>query len=234
MNRIILPVTVLLAMLVLLGLGTWQMQRLAWKEALIAGREASLAQPPSTLPGDFASKGDAEAFEFRAVMAKGVFRHDLEQLFGAIARANVLGHHLLTPLVRDDGAAVLIDRGWVPADRVDPAKRPEGQLEGEVTIRGIARYRGEDQPGMFTPDNDPAKGQWYSYDLEAMALALGLDLLPVVIEADDAENPGGLPIGGRTRITLSNNHLHYALTWYGLAVALAGVYILYRRKERRV
>lgn len=230
-ERILLPFVVLIATLLLLGLGTWQMQRLAWKEALIAEREAGLALPPTALPTDLDAE-TAGAFAFRKVTVTGVFRHDLEQLFGATARGNVLGHHILTPLVPADGPAILVDRGWVPADKVDGALRPEGQTEGEVRVSGIARFRADDRPSLFTPENDPVDRRWYHYDLDQMVTALGLDLAPIVVEADDTANPGGLPIGGRTRITLTNNHLHYAITWYGLAVTLIGVYIVFRRQNR--
>ncbi len=106
-----------------------------------------------------------------------------------------VGHHVLTPLVRPDGPAVLVDRGWVPADQAHPAARRQGQLEGTVEITGIARYRGEGRPGWFTPDNQPEQGLWYSYDLPALEAALGMELLPVVVEADATPNPGGLPHG---------------------------------------
>ncbi len=214
----------------MLALGTWQMQRLGWKEALIAEREAGLAMPAADLPLGFDGDAEARAFDFRTVTVTGAFRHDLEQLYGARARANVLGHHILTPLMPENGPAVLVDRGWVPADKVHPASRPEGQLEGPITVRGIARYRAADRPGFFTPDNDPSAGRWYHYDLDAMAAAFGLELSPIVVEADARANPGGLPIGGRTQIRLANNHLHYALTWYGLAIGLIGVYIVFRRR----
>ncbi len=233
MHRINLPLTVLAGTLFLLGLGTWQMQRLAWKTDLIAEREAGLAMPAAGLPLGFDSDDEAEAFDFRTVTVTGRFRHDLEQLYGTRAHANVFGHHVLTPLVPEDGPVVLVDRGWIPADKVHPASRPGGQLDGEVTVSGIARYRAADRPGRFTPDNEPAAGRWYHYDLEAMAAALGIELSPVVVEADETDNPGGLPIGGRTRITLTNNHLQYAITWYGLAVALIGVYIVFRRHRAR-
>lgn len=232
MRRFLLPVCVFLSTLVLLGLGTWQMQRLAWKEALIAEREAGLAMPATSVPASFGSGEEPSTFEFRNVAVTGVFRHDLEQQFGAKARGNVLGHHILTPIVPKDGPAILIDRGWVPADKVHPAARPKGQVEGEVTVRGIARFRAADRPGAFTPENDPTARQWYHYDLAAMADVLGMPLSPLVVEADESPNPGGLPVGGRTVIRLSNNHLQYAITWYGLAVALIGVYIVFRRQHR--
>lgn len=229
MRRIILPLTVILATLILLGLGTWQMQRLAWKEALIAEREGALAQPAAALPVEL---DDPKAYDFRKVSVTGVFRHDLEQRFGVEARASVLGHHILTPLVREQGLPIMVDRGWVPADKVHPATRPKGQIEGEVTVSGIARYREDDRAGPFTPENEPAAGQWYSYDLDAMVETLGLELSSVVVEADDAPVPGGLPIGGRTQIRLANNHLQYVITWYGLAAGLIGVYIVFRRQHR--
>lgn len=229
MVRILPEITVAIGIVVLLGLGTWQMQRLAWKEALIAERDAGMAQPPIALPDNLADGLDVD---FRPVTVTGIFRHDLEQLYGTRARSNVLGHHLLTPLIRENGQAILIDRGWVPADQAHPAARPAGQLEGMQTISGIARSRGDDRQGFFTPDNDSGDRRWYHYDLEAMSAAVGLDLLPIVVEADTTPNPGGLPIGGRTETALANNHLHYALTWYGLAVALIGVYTLFRRQQR--
>jgi len=211
----------LAALLVLVGLGTWQVERLRWKEALIAERDARLAAPAEMLPAD----ADWPAWGFRRVEVRGTFRHDLEQLFGANGRAGQVGHHVLTPLVRPDGSALLVDRGWVPAEEAHPATRREGQVEGPVTITGIARYRGEDTSNWFTPANQPEQAMWFSYDLPALEEALGLALLPVVVEADDRPNPGGLPIGGLSRIALTNNHLQYAITWYGLALTLVVVYV---------
>jgi surfeit locus 1 family protein len=222
----------LLGLVVLVGLGTWQVERLEWKRALIAERQSRLAGPAAPLP---ASAEDWRSWDFRPVVAHGEFRHDLEQLFGVAAIDDQFGHHVLTPLVEPDGAAVLVDRGWVPADRAHPAARREGQPAGPVRVSGIARYRGADRPGWFTPDNQPVEHLWYWYDLGALEQALGLELLPVVIEADATPNPGGLPIGGQTLTELPNDHLQYALTWYGLAAGLFGVWIgfgLARGRER--
>jgi len=217
-------VATMIGLAVLLGLGTWQVQRLHWKEALIAERAARLTAPPEALP---AQSDDWRAWDFRRVSVSGTFRNDAEQLFGASAIDGRLGHHLLTPLVRADGPAILVDRGWVPADRAHPAARREGQPEGQVSVTGIARYRGADRPGWFIPDNEPEQRLWFSYDLPALEAATGLELLPVVVEADATPNPGGLPLGGQTRTELPNNHLQYAITWYGLAAALVGVYLAF-------
>jgi surfeit locus 1 family protein len=222
----------LAGLLVLLGLGTWQVERLQWKERLIAERQARLAAPAAPLPSD---ADDWRAFDFRRVQASGAFRHDLEQLFGASAIGGRLGHHVLTPLLQTDGPAVLVDRGWVPADKAHPAARRESQIGGPVEVTGIARYRGDDDGGWFTPDNQPRARLWFRYDLPALEKAIGLELLPIVVEADASARSGGLPIGGRTRVALPNNHLQYALTWYGLAAVLAAVYVAFgmqRHKER--
>ena len=218
----------ILGLAVLLGLGTWQLQRLAWKQALIADREANLQAPPMALP-------DAAAWpelEFRHVRVTGRFRHDREQRFGVQAIAGQVGHHILTPLIAEDGRAVLVDRGWVPADKVTPATRRAGQVEGTTTVTGIARYREDDRPGWFTPANQPAESIWYSYDLPALRAATGLDLSPVVIEADAGDDPQVLPRGGQTQVDLPNNHLQYAITWYGLAGGLLAVYIAFSRRSR--
>ena len=212
----------LLGLAVLVVLGTWQLDRLAWKRDLIATREARLARPAEPLP---AAVADWRSWDFRPVTVEGEFRHDLEQLFGVAAIDGRVGHRVLTPLVRQGGAAVLVDRGSVPADRAHPAARREGQIAGPLQVSGIARHRGEDRPGRFTPANQPEHGLWYWYDLGALEGAFGLELLPVVVEADGTPNPGGLPSGGQTRTELPNNHLQYAITWYGLAAGLFGVWV---------
>lgn len=226
----LLDLAVLIGVLVLAGFGTWQVQRLQWKERLIEHRTAQLEAPPAALP---ARAEDWTAFDFRKVEVSGRFLHEQEQLMGISKHDGRLGRQVLTPLVRDEGPPVLIDRGWVPEDASHPAARRAGQVAGEVTVRGIARYREDDQAGWFTPGNRPGEAIWYSYDLPALRDATGLDLLPVVVEADDAPNPGGLPVGGRTRVQLPNRHLQYVVTWYGLALTLVGVYIAFRfrRKE---
>ena len=137
--------------------------------------------------------------------------------------------------IAPDGKAVLVDRGWVPANWSSPASKGDSGGEDAARVMGIARYRADDRPGWFTPDNQPAAGVWYWYDMPALSRALGLELLPVVVEADATPNPGGLPVGGLTRTELRNNHLQYAFTWYALALALVVIYVAFscRREAER-
>jgi surfeit locus 1 family protein len=222
-------VAALLGCALLLALGTWQVQRLHWKEGLIATRAARLAEPPAALP---AAAADWAAWEFRRVTVSGRFRHDLEQRFGVQARKGRLGHQVLTPLVRADGTAVLVERGWLPAAAAGPQAHRSDQAEGGVTLTGIARDRSADRPGWFTPANEPAARLWYSYDLPALGAALGLPLLPVVVTAEPSGPPGALPLAEPADATLPNNHLHYAITWYGLAAALVAVYVAFSLRPR--
>ena len=226
----LLDLLVLLTVLVLAGFGTWQLQRLQWKEGLIAHRTAQLQAPPVALPTEL---DDWAAYDFRKVEVSGRWLHEQEQLFGISKHDGRLGRQVLTPLVRADGRPVLVDRGWVPEDATHPAARRAGQVKGEVTVSGIARYREDGGAGMFAPANQPDEAIWYTYDLPALRDATGLDLLPVVVEADANANPGDLPVGGRTRVELPNRHLQYVVTWYGLALTLIAVYIAFRLKRTR-
>jgi surfeit locus 1 family protein len=136
------------------------------------------------------------------------------------------GFFVYTPLKLADGRFVLVNRGFVPYDRKDSATRPEGQVAGLVTITGLARDPLAEKPSFLVPDNDPGKNIFYWKDRDLMARSAGLDpalLVPFFVDANNAPNPGGLPVGGVTIVDPPNNHLQYAVTWYGLAAALAGV-----------
>jgi surfeit locus 1 family protein len=218
------------AVLVLLALGTWQVQRLHWKEGLIAERQAGLAAPVA--PWAEAAR-DPAGYLWHRVSARGRFLHDRELVLAARSMNGNPGYHIVTPFeVAGGGSALLIDRGWVPLDRKDPAARAEGQVAGEVAVTGILRPG--HQPNWLTPDNDPEKNFWFWIDLPAMARAAGLEggaVTDVYLEAGAEPNPGGFPIGGQTRTALPNDHLQYAITWYALALALIVIYVLYHRGE---
>ena len=221
----ILKALILLAVLVILvGLGTWQVQRLHWKEGLladIAARKDAPAVPLSAIEAMAASGGD---IEYRVVTATGHYLNNKERDFLA-TYAEQPGFHIYTPLQLDDGRYVFVNRGFVPSDAKEPEKRKQGQLTGEQTLTGLARAKLAEQPSGM-PDNDLAKNIFFWRDLDAMASSVGLPkdkVLPFFIDADKTPNPEGLPVGGVTIIDLPNSHLQYAVTWYGLAAALVAI-----------
>ena len=228
--------TLLLAVLVtagLLSLGTWQVKRLFWKQDLIARVEARVHAPPAPVPpqAEWASV-DAASSEYRHVRLAGTFLYDKELL----AQANTVlgpGFWVLTPLRAEDGTIVLVNRGFVPPDRRDPESRHAGNPPGSVEVTGLLRL--SEPKGAFLRSNDPAAERWYSRDVAAMAAARALPadkVAPFFIDADDATNEGGYPVGGLTQIAFPNNHLVYAITWYSLAgMLIAAVIVLYRKRQ---
>jgi len=226
----------LLALGLLLALGTWQMQRLHWKEALMATIAERVASEPHSLADIQARATTTGDVEYWPVEAAGEFRHEGERHFFATHQGRS-GYYVFTPLELDDGRFLMVNRGFVPYEQKEPATRREGQVEGWQTIRGLARDRLDGKPSWLVPDNDPAKNVFYWKDWQAMVATSGVgspdDYLPFFIDANDAPNPGGLPIGGVTIIDMPNNHLQYAVTWYGLAAALAGVFAVWLWRQRR-
>jgi surfeit locus 1 family protein len=218
----------LVALAILIGLGTWQLQRKVWKEDLIARIAAGIhGEPGEILPESAWSGWRADADEFRRVRLTGTFLHDREALVHGLASAQrgapAQGFYLFTPLRLASGATVIVNRGFVPTELRDPASRPHSQPPGEATVTGLVRAP---QPrAWFTPQDLPSQNRWFTRDPSSIAAAKGLDrTAPFYVEADATPNPGGWPRGGQTRPDLPNSHLQYALTWYGLALALAAVF----------
>jgi surfeit locus 1 family protein len=220
---------VLAAFVTLMGLGNWQMQRLAWKLGLIAGIEERAYRPPMPI-----SEYDIrEHGEYSRLEMTGTFDHDEEMPLYAIGPGGKPGYHIYTPFHITDFFPVIVNRGWVPLELRDPATRPQGQLAGEITITGLTRRGFE--PGRFTPDNNPDANDWYYPDPSMMARHAGFEgpVVSILIDADASDIPGGWPQGGVTRLVLSNKHLGYAITWYGLAATLAGVVAAWLWGRRR-
>ena len=142
------------------------------------------------------------------------------------------GYWVVTPLSQDDGAIVLINRGFVPTDKRDPAARPQGQVRGEVTITGLLRM--SEPGGAFLRSNEPDQNRWYSRDVAAIAKARHLsDVAPYFVDADARPNPGGLPVGGLTRIHFRNAHLQYAITWFAMALlVIVGAFVIVRQEGK--
>jgi surfeit locus 1 family protein len=223
---------------ILCGLGVWQVKRLAWKEGLIAMVNERTERPAEPLPSeaDWPSINHDDD-EYRKVELTGRFDNDHEiHVFTSLddPRFPVSGpgYWVLTPLDLADGSTVIVNRGFVPGDKRGPATRPQGTVDGEVAVTGLIRMP---EPGnLFMPDPDAARDQWYVRDPAAIAAAFGLTrVAPFFVDADASPNPGGLPLGGTTRITFHNDHLGYAVTWFGLALALVGVYVAWAYSQIR-
>ena len=149
----------------------------------------------------------------------GTFRHEAETRVQALTERGA-GWWVLTPLRTHDGT-VLVNRGFVPQNRRDPAMRAAGQVEGPVTVTGLMRI--SEPHGGFLRANDPVANRWFSRDVAAIARARDLGpVAPFFVDADAAPNPGGYPIGGLTIVQFRNNHLVYAFTWFALALLSAG------------
>ena len=217
-----------LGLVVLLRLGFWQVERLEWKTGLLDQIDRNLAATPIPLPDGIA----IEEWEYRRVCVEGAFLHEKEMHLFSANLAGQPGYHIYTPLRRDEGGALIINRGWVPDTHKDPATRAEGQGTGVVNVCGVLRASRD--KGLFAPDNDPAENIWIRADAAEMTAAAGLEnVLPFLMDADDAPNAGGYPAGGQTRIDIPNNHLGYAVTWFGLAAALLGVFTAFFFSRRR-
>ncbi|MDH7784823.1 surfeit locus 1 family protein [Ochrobactrum sp. 19YEA23] len=215
-----------IALIILLVLGTWQVERLFWKEALIASTNERIKEPSLSLADMEKLYKEKGTVEYLPVTVSGTFMHQGERHFLSTYEG-AAGYNVYTPLMLEDGRFVLVNRGFVPYEKKDPATRADGQLDGPVSITGLARDPLSAKPGFFLPNNDIAKNIFFWKDWAAMAESADLpdinQVVPFFIDADNKPNPGGLPIGGVTIIEFPNNHLQYAVTWYGLALALIGV-----------
>jgi surfeit locus 1 family protein len=215
------------------ALGAWQLQRLAWKEALIAQLERQLKAAPAPAPGpsEWAALGPADPY--RRVRVQGRFAYEREVLVAASTDLGA-GYWVLTPLQTAAGWWLLVNRGFVPQDLRGAV--PHGAPEQAVT--GLLRPT--EPGGGFLRHNDPAARRWYSRDVAAIAAAQGLAGAVAPYFVDAAAEPGAAPAwprAGLTVVRFRNDHLGYALTWFALAALMAaaiGYLVLDARRERRL
>ena len=211
---------------VLLALGTWQLDRLQWKRALIVERQAIASQPPINATATTA------VTQHQPVSLIGTLRHDAEMLVGPRVRKGRPGWRVVTPLDLAGGGTVLVDRGWVSVKHKTPVLRSAGQVTGVVKIVGFARSPGP--RGRFMPDNQPEKGQWFRVSPDKMTAARKLgSVAGWWLVAGAAPNPGGWPKGGAAIAALPDNHLRYAIIWYGLALAASVIATMLWVRGRR-
>jgi surfeit locus 1 family protein len=212
----------LLVLVALVGLGSWQLQRLAWKEDLIAHAQAQLAAPAVALPAN-----DLASLDYRRVTATGSYLHDSAFAFGFLAEDGKPGGRLITPLRLVDGRVILVDRGWMPEELLPPDVPNGLRPEGLVTLEGIGRWREDGARPWMTPADTPGQRRWYGWDISSIQAAVGLPIVPVELILERSEGSAGLPKAEPVSIDFPNDHLSYALTWYGLAVVLLAVYITF-------
>lgn len=224
------------AFALLIGLGTWQVERKAWKEGLIATVSERFAASPRPLPPPAEwVRLDPAQDEFRRVKFSAEFRNDKEALVfttGSTLRAGESGpgYWVFTP-ARIAGDTVMVNRGFVPEERKVPATRREGEVTGPVEIVGVMRW--PERAGFFTPGADPAKNLWFVRDPAGIAAAKGVGpVAPFYIEQESPPAPGGFPRVGALQPSFPNNHLGYAITWYGLALVLAGSFAVWAAGRR--
>lgn len=221
---------------ILIALGFWQLQRLAWKEDLIRQLETRRAAEPVSIDIALARQRQGENIDYLRVRVAGTYLHDAERhLYAPDAKLGP-GFDVFTPFVLGNEKGLLVvNRGFVPDRMKDPDQRKEGQVDGVQRVTGLIRL--PTRKGPFTPDNDAAQNIWFWRDFAAMTAGLAGragngNKVALFVDAE-APAPGGWPRGNQTRIALSNRHFGYAMTWFGLAATLLGVYIAMMWGRRR-
>ena len=215
----------LCAIVVLLSLGVWQLDRLEWKRSLIAlveERQGLEVAPLSTLYG-------LERFSdqsYRRVSVEGVFLNEHSFLLSPRIYSKQSGSHLVTPLRLLDNNVVTVDRGWVPQKYILEGVDGEEVVSIQATIREPLKQK------LFTPNNDLLKDQWYWMDLDAISKKVGVTVLPIVLEQTQVGGKNTFPVRNQTVVSWSNNHLQYALTWFGLAFVFLASSVTYFFKNR--
>lgn len=222
----------LIGLAVLIGLGSWQLERRAWKLSLIGRIEARAKGEVVSFDKAkqfWAAEGDVEYYRLALT---GQFLHEHERHLYGIVNGEA-GWRILTPFETRDHTAIFVDRGFVPEPYRDPATRSEGQIEGEISIIALART--SEEGSLFTPENQPANNRWFVRDIHALNRSLPDDLAarsaPFMAELEPMTVPGGWPRAGVTRLELPNRHLEYAVTWFGLAASLAAVFAFFARRQ---
>lgn len=228
---VLLTAGLVLLTFVLGALGTWQVQRLVWKQDLIARVASRLAAAPVPPPPrerwPFVNAADDE---YKRIALSGVFAHDKEALVTAATERGP-GYWVMTPLRQADGTSIFVNRGFITKDQRDPATRTASRIEGPARVTGLLRLS---EGGFWIlRRNDPAADRWYRRDPVALAQAREVpDTAPFFVDADATSNPGRWPVGGLTVVRFSNSHLVYAITWFVLAaLAIVGAVLLWRSRH---
>jgi surfeit locus 1 family protein len=211
-----------------LALGSWQVQRLHWKQGLITTLAEAQQKPPiTTLPKDEAA---FKTLQFYPAKISGTWIPNIEFQLAPRYLHDQFGYAIIAPLKLNDGRIVLINRGWVPGKKKDIATRPETRARGAATVKGLIRVGSE--RSYFTPANQPEKNIWFGRDIAAMAEYAKLShVAPAMVDAVGAQKPDRLPIPSDGTIRLRNDHLSYVITWYGIALGVLVIFLVYHRRK---
>lgn len=223
------------------GLGTWQVKRRQWKLELINDLIRLTTAEPIPLPID---PLELNHLEYRRVKVRGQYDHSQELYIlprspvdpdkeareaGRLTSSGETGANVITPFrCTDLGITILVNRGYVPRQKIRPETRTKGQVDHEVEVVGVVRLTEPRKP--FVPNNDVERNRWHYRDLDAMTQVTGAE--PIFIDADFGSTIPGGPIGGQTRITLRNEHMQYIATWYGLCAATS--YMWYAKFIKKI
>jgi surfeit locus 1 family protein len=235
--RVLLAFLALLLIVLFAGLGTWQVVRLQWKLDLIARVDQRVHAAPVAPPTTAHWAGiTAESDEYRRLQVAGTYLYEYTTPVQALTEQGS-GYWLLTPLCTADGHVILVNRGFIPAGLGERTRYEPRKSEGYpcATVSGgaiqlVGLLRISERGGPFTRSNDPAANRWYARDVAAIAAARGLPATltaPFFIDAVAGQNPPGSPDqpqGGLTVVSFHNSHLVYAVTWYALALMVAGAW----------
>jgi len=222
-------VFVIAALPILLGLGNWQLQRLDWKLGILARMEERLTAPAIDLNGIVPGPED----EYRRYRVTGQFLPNVEFHWLTVSEKYGISYEVFSPFQLSDGRIVIINRGIVPASLKDPDTRPPAEEIGtRLSFETIARV-GE-TPGALDAENDIAANIWFTRDIAAMISLSGEgDYLSLYLERDGPVAQEYWPKPDVAGVTLVNNHLDYALTWFGLGIVLVGVYLAFHKAQGR-
>ncbi|OUR77719.1 hypothetical protein A9Q83_09365 [Alphaproteobacteria bacterium 46_93_T64] len=218
------------AVLIMLTLSVWQLNRYFWKVELLDTLNQQLAAAAVPLPsGDLVP----DVWSYRRVSLAGTFLHDKEIHLFAHTVKGLKGFQIITPFVREDAeGTVLINRGWVPEHKKEAITRLEGNVSGVVEISGIVR-KAWAKSYDFLPKSNADTNVWLYGELDDMATHLKLNVSPVFVEIDAGPVPGGFPKGGQTRVSVPNNHIEYFVTWLGMGGAMFVIYLVYGYRRAR-
>jgi surfeit locus 1 family protein len=218
-RRLLVPaISTLVMLVILISLGIWQLERRAWKLALLGQIDTAEHHPAIPMP--------AAPLPFQKVRLEGRLRTDLQASYGFDVRDGRPGTQLIVPMERDGQPTVLVDLGFLPDAAPHPFPMEPQAVEGFI--------RPAEHAGMFSGTDSPAQRRFYTLDPAVIGASLGeTNVAPYTLIVLGPVLAGQMPEPSHAMPRPPNDHLNYAFTWFGFAVTLSVIFFLYARKSRR-